>query len=371
MKLNYAAQVRKFAFEHPLLSAILVQVTFWVIAFLLLGLILHFNALATGSIHFIEVQLSFTPILIFCALIGLLYGILLGCSDFYLSKNWLKVKSPGLIILIKTSYYFIVMLIMFLIVKNVVWEMVLHPTYFKNIILSLPSKAWQYYYYLTLVYVLFMSVVVSFVIQISSKFGPGILIPLLLGKYSKPQEEERAFIFVDLKSSTTHAENLGHFRYSSLIRDCFLNINHISVKYGAEIYQYVGDEIVLSWPVKHVKDLSVCIDFFFACQDDFVKRKNKFIKKYNILPEFKAGLHLGVVTAVEVGDVKRELAYHGDTLNVAARIQEKCNECGADLIISEDFKKTLKSNIYHFESLELASLRGREEQMRIFKVSRV
>ena len=103
MKLNYSAQVRKYAFEHPLLSAILIQVFFWVIASLLLGLILHFNSVATASIYSIKVRISFVPVLILCTSMGLFYGILLGFSDFYLSRKWMKVKSTGLIILIKSS----------------------------------------------------------------------------------------------------------------------------------------------------------------------------------------------------------------------------------------------------------------------------
>jgi len=102
---------------------------------------------------------------------------------------------------------------------------------------------------------------ISFLIQINTKFTPGVLILLLMGRYDNPKEEERIFIFLDLKSSTTHAEKLGHVKYSKLIRDCFLHINYISVKYRAEIYQYVVDEIVLSWPTNHLKNPLISVEF--------------------------------------------------------------------------------------------------------------
>src|SRR6185436_10400522 len=57
-----------------------------------------------------------------------------------------------------------------------------------------------------LIYALVISFLVSFIKQVNQKFGPGILIPLVLGKYFKPKEEERIFMFLDLRSSTTHAE---------------------------------------------------------------------------------------------------------------------------------------------------------------------
>lgn len=94
-----------------------------------------------------------------------------------------------------------------------------------------------------------MGLVISFISQMNKKFGPGVLIPLLLGKYRHPQEEERIFMFMDLESSTSHAENLGHIKYSALIRDSFLDISRALSKNRAEVYQYVGDEIVVSWLV--------------------------------------------------------------------------------------------------------------------------
>ena len=43
-----------------------------------------------------------------------------------------------------------------------------------------------------------------------------------------------------------------------------------------------------------------------------------------------------MVTVVEVGDIKREIVYHRDKLNTAARIQEICNEFDSNLLISYD-----------------------------------
>ncbi|MEP6950153.1 MAG: hypothetical protein ABI863_12790 [Ginsengibacter sp.] len=85
----------------------------------------------------------------------------------------------------------------------------LPPIYFQDINV-LNDKVWSYYFDVIAVYTLFMNVFISFFIQINKKFGPAVLLPFIFGKYVHPQIEERAFIFPDLKSSTTHAENLGH-----------------------------------------------------------------------------------------------------------------------------------------------------------------
>jgi adenylate cyclase len=83
-----------------------------------------------------------------------------------------------------------------------------------------------------------MTMVLYFIIQVNKKYGPGILLPLLLGKYRTPIEEERIFMFMDLRASTTLAEKLGHLKYSAFIRDSFMDINHVVSSFNAEIYQY-------------------------------------------------------------------------------------------------------------------------------------
>lgn len=80
-------------------------------------------------------------------------------------------------------------------------------------------------------------------------------------------------MFMDLKSSTTIAERLGHIKYSSFIRDSFMDINYQLSTYNARVYQYVGDEIVLTWSIKESPDNIMCLDFFFACEKRFNEKR--------------------------------------------------------------------------------------------------
>src|SRR4030095_11219928 len=103
-----------------------------------------------------------------------------------------------------------------------------------------------------------------------------------------------------------------------------------------------------------------CIHFFFACGEQFHKRADYYQKNYNLLPQFKAGLHGGIVTAVEIGDIRRDVAYHGDVLNIAARIQSLCNEHDKTLLISAELLWKLKLDpSFWIQSLGTVSLRGK------------
>ena len=222
---------------------------------------------------------------------------------------------------------------------------------------------------LLLIYYFFMTLLISFINQINKKYGPGVLIPLLLGKYRTPKEEERIFMFMDLKSSTATAEKLGHLTYSAFIRDCFSDINAVVYPFRAQVYQYVGDEIVVTWPEHEGLKQHACIRFYFACQNQFIIRAEYYRTTYDLLPDFKASLHTGPVTAVEIGEVKRDIAYHGDTVNTAARIQSVCNEYGKSFLASQYLIDRIGELHYlKTEPLGLVQLKGKAEKIRLVSI---
>jgi adenylate cyclase len=239
---------------------------------------------------------------------------------------------------------------------------------------SVNDMAWRHTAHLLLLYYFFMTLIINFINQVNKKYGPGVVLPLLFGKYRKPQEEKRIFLFMDLKSSTTIAEKLGHLKYSSFIRDCFFDINAMLFRFQAQVYQYAGDEIIVTWPESEgLKDRN-CIRFYFACKQQFLNRQEYYISNYGLLPEFKAGVHSGMVTAVEIGEIKRDIAYHGDTLNIASRIQGVCNEYKKSFLASESLVQKLgeeqkdnRQNI-RYQPLGMILLKGKTKQVGIVSI---
>ena len=113
------------------------------------------------------------------------------------------------------------------------------------------------------------------------------------------------------------------------------------LKNRGQIYQYVGDEIVVSWSLKAGLEQGRCVECFLDIQRLLRQKAAYYKEKYGRLPEFKAGLHYGHVMAGEVGVVKREIAFSGDVLNTTARIQSKCNELGVNVLLSEKLVRAL------------------------------
>ena len=143
---------------------------------------------------------------------GILGGLLFGLIEIFDNKIRLKSnKSFGFIVISKTLIYIIAFFIV---------------TFFASWIGSGSlSMAKQFLYAKISVgnFVFFSaaSLLYHFFKQMNKKFGPGILMKYLTGKYFNPIEENRIFMFLDLKSSTTIAEKLSHVRYSQLIQECF------------------------------------------------------------------------------------------------------------------------------------------------------
>ncbi|CAG5067397.1 Adenylate cyclase 1 [Dyadobacter sp. CECT 9623] len=177
-------------------------------------------------------------------------------------------------------------------------------------------------------------------------------------------------MFLDMKSSTTIAENLGHVRYFEMLKEYFFDLSVAVIDYAGTIYQYAGDEMIVSWKRKDGLKNNNCIECFFAMKSALEQQAEKYNRKFGILPAFKAGLHFGMVTAGEIGSLKKEIIFTGDVLNTSARIQGLCNHFDADLLVSEDLAKILHlPAIYEMRSVGENLLKGRSKPMEIFSIS--
>ncbi|MCB0632362.1 MAG: adenylate/guanylate cyclase domain-containing protein [Saprospiraceae bacterium] len=206
------------------------------------------------------------------------------------------------------------------------------------------------------------------VLFISDKYGPGILKKFLLGKYFQAKSEERIFMFLDLKGSTTIAEKLGESRYFNFIQQVFKDVTSVLLDTKAEVYQYVGDEIVLTWKVKQGIEDDNCIRCFQEIQKLLQEAAPEYQKQFGAIPEFKAGIHVGTAIVGEVGVIKRDIAYSGDVLNTTARIQSRCNEFGTTLLISGDLLDRFPEGHLSPVSIGQVELRGKAETVALYSL---
>lgn len=211
--------------------------------------------------------------------------------------------------------------------------------------------------------------ITQLLLQINSKFGPGIFWNIIRGKYNTPKEELRIFMFLDLNSSTTIAEQLGDKKYHEFLKDIFTDVTNPILDNKGEIYQYVGDEVVVAWKYNEGIEQNKCIQCFFDVKAQLEKMKDKYLKKYGLKPSFKAGIHCGLVVAGEIGIIKRDITYSGDVLNTASRIQEMCRQFNAEVIVSADLAAVLQLINFNSHTLGSIKLRGKVKEMQLIALS--
>lgn len=365
---EYTTLANRYTAKFPMLTYVGTQVNFWIVANVLLVTLVHFLAQAIGQAFALPVGGSLGGMMLAATALGLLYGVGLGVGGYYLERNLFRKLPLGKVILFKTVSSLVLLIILLVFVRFMLFDQWIVPS-FQMQDMRTNEKFWSYLFYFLLAYYAFMTLVISFVNQVNKKFGPGVLIPLLAGRYRNPREEDKIFMFMDLKSSTAIAEELGHLKYSALIRDCFADINEVLFPFRVQVYQYVGDEVVVTWPAQEGLTKHHCIRFFFGCKRQFSNRDQYYISNYGLRPEFKAGAHIGKVTAVEIGEVKRDIAYHGDTLNTASRIQSVCNEYQKDLLISESLlEKMEQDDRMKIEKLGMIRLKGKSKEIGIVSI---
>ncbi len=204
--------------------------------------------------------------------------------------------------------------------------------------------------------------------EMHKKIGVSNFFNWFFGSLNKPREEEKIFMFIDMKSSTTIAENIKHVKFSRLVQDVFNDMS-VLYNYGGEIYNYLGDGAVVTWDKKRGVRNFNCLKAFFAFSRVIKRRSRYYRRRYGVVPEFKAGLHLGDVMVLQVGTIRRDISYNGDTINTAARIESKCNEFKQDLLISGVLYESFDDKkVFNFKRHESFSLKGKKNVVEIYSV---
>jgi adenylate cyclase len=159
-------------------------------------------------------------------------------------------------------------------------------------------------------------------------------------------------------------------KYFGLIKEIFSDITEPILNSHGEIYQYVGDEVVVSWPVEKGLADNNCLLCFFSIRQALEERKEYYVAAYNVLPSFKAGLHIGEATVGEIGVIKKDIVYSGDVLNTTSRIEGQCNSHDVNILLSSELLKRMQLNgAYRQIALGEIPLKGKNEKVLLYTIN--
>ena len=295
--------------------------------------------------------------------ISILIGITVGIVEEFALAKFFQKKSFLFTTFVRATLYSLFTSIVLCLVLSIEISFVEQITYPEAVTQYLRSPLFQRDFMFSFLFI----ILIIFSLRIILLIGRANFFRLITGLYHRPREVSRIFMFVDLKGSTSIAEKLSNTEFSALIKDCFYDISDAIIMFHGEVYQYVGDEVVVVWPVRG-SNLN-CIRSFYKMDQIIKSNKDVYQSRYGLVPVFKAGIHMGSAIMTSVGKQRRALVYHGDVLNTTSRIEGKCNELDQKLLISEDLLANidLKDEFVIEEKGEI-ELRGKARKLRLYGV---
>ena len=200
--------------------------------------------------------------------------------------------------------------------------------------------------------------------------GPGVFRNFLLGRYHTPREEERALLFIDLVGSTAIAERIGATRFLELMNEFVYDVGAALEGSGGVIYQYVGDEAIITWRLDATRDISGAVEVVLRLRARVATRGDEYRSRFGGVPAFRAALHAGPVVVGEIGDSKLEIVLLGDTVNTTARIEQSCREFDRDFLASAEALAlmTLPPGV-ESEEMPPVALKGKSRQVGLYAIT--
>ena len=209
-----------------------------------------------------------------------------------------------------------------------------------------------------------------FVLQMGRLVGERTLRDIVFGRYHRSRTEERFFLFVDIAGSTPLAERIGPDAVHRFLGEVFRLASDPIDDHRGEVYQYVGDEIVITWTVAEGRDGARPVACFFAIEQALARAAPEFEREFGAVPRLRAGLHGGPVITGEVGGSRRAVVYHGDVMNTTSRIEQATRDLERQFLVSGDAMERLADlGGFSLDDLGLQRLRGRTGAVHVYAVA--
>lgn len=212
-------------------------------------------------------------------------------------------------------------------------------------------------------------VTVSIAMELRRLIGPGVFGAVLLGRYRYPRTERRLFLMLDIAGSTALAERLGPENFFAFLDRWIHLLTEPLLASGGRIYRYVGDEVILTW--KWEGDAAERALAFALDASRAVASGADWRRDFGESPRMRIVLHGGPVMAGEIGDLKREIAFLGDTLNTASRIAGEARQHEALVLASSEAVDgvSLPPGLVRHD-LGPVALRGKAEPVALVRLTR-
>lgn len=217
---------------------------------------------------------------------------------------------------------------------------------------------------------LVVALLVIMVIRVIGFIGGKNIFYLLIGKYHRPVWERKVFMFLDIKGSTNLVDSLGPEKSKLLFGKFMFDASAPITNNGGEIYRYQGDGFVATWNW----EAALKPDGVFQAVDDLYamveRERAEYEKSFGGCPDFRIGIHGGEIITSEEGDIRRNIGFYGDTINIAARMEAQAKDAGMDCVVTSDVATAIGDMADRLIELGEESVRGIARNITIYGFKR-
>lgn len=195
--------------------------------------------------------------------------------------------------------------------------------------------------------------------------GARTLVDLLIGRYLRPTVERKVLLFLDMEGSTATVQSLGQAHANAFIAKFLFDVSRPVTEHGGDIYLYTGDGLIGMWDWDRAVRDNTIVAAVDAIRAAVERERPNYQSGFGRTPAFRIGIHGGEVVIGEQGDTKRSIGVYGDTINIAARLEQMAKEVGVRCIISAAVAGALPQPVDGLMRLDDASVRGIAEPVAI------
>lgn len=206
-------------------------------------------------------------------------------------------------------------------------------------------------------------------LNIIDMIGPRHFLHFLVGTYHQPVRRDRIVLFLDMVGSTAMAERMPPEKGMALIAMFIHDAGAIFRRHQGDIVNYTGDGLVVLWPRRGAnRALASAYELHMWVNS---KRK-EYLKEFGYAPDFRVGIHAGVVIMGQIGEEKLFIGLYGDVVNTAARIEQLNKSLGTKILLSRDATKFMDNHwLVRLKKVGEQDIRGRKKPVRVYTLKNI
>lgn len=182
------------------------------------------------------------------------------------------------------------------------------------------------------------------------------------------ERKKVTLLFSDIREFTTLSEKLPPEEVLQLLNEYFQEMIEVIFSYNGTLDKFIGDGLMVEfgapledkWQELHAVLAAIQMQFQLDALSNKWKSEGKQPLKMGI------GIHTGLAVLGNVGSERRtEYTAIGDTVNIAARLEQVTKEVGKSILVSESVYEKTKA-YFIFEDLHHLRLKGRTGEVQVY-----